>query len=205
MILSDRSIKDRLGNTRPQAVAALEASAREGTIIIDPLDESAIQPSSIDMRLDSRFRVFRNTFYTHIDPRERQEDLTEMVMIGSGDSFILHPGEFVLGNTMEFVSIPNDLVGRLEGKSSLGRLGLIIHSTAGYIDPGFYGHLTLELGNVATLPIKLYAGMRIAQISFMQMTTPAENPYGTGLLGSKYKGQAEPTASRSHLNFEKDS
>lgn len=202
MILSDRSIKERLRKARPQSDIALEETATAGFIVVDPLDESAVQPSSIDLRLDCRFRVFRHTFYTHIDPKERQEDLTELVTIAAGDSFILHPGEFVLGNTMEFISIPNDLVGRLEGKSSLGRLGLIIHSTAGYIDPGFYGHLTLELGNVATLPIKLYPEMRIAQISFIQMTTPAENPYGTSSLGSKYRGQREPTASRSHLNFE---
>jgi dCTP deaminase len=202
MILSDRSIKERLGKERPQSNAALEEMAAQGLILIDPLDESAVQPSSVDLRLDGRFRIFRHTFYTHIDPKERQEDLTELVTIEEGDSFILHPGEFILGNTMEFVSMPNDLVGRLEGKSSLGRLGLIIHSTAGYVDPGFYGHLTLELGNVATLPIKLYPGMRIAQISFLQMTTPAQKPYGTEELGSKYKGQAEPTASRSHLNFE---
>lgn len=201
MILSDKSIGERLLKYMPLTEDLIEKAAKEGLIVINPLDETAIQPSSVDLRLDSRFRVFRNSFYTHIDPKIEQEQLTELVTVDEDEAFILHPGEFVLGNTLEFLAIPNDLVGRLEGKSSLGRLGLIIHSTAGYIDPGFYGHITLELSNMATLPIKLYPGMRIAQISFLQMSTPAKNPYGSRDLGSKYKGQIEPTASKSHLNF----
>jgi dCTP deaminase len=186
MVLSDRTIHELI---------------TAGRLRIDPFDELSIQPSSIDIRLDRRFRVFRSTRFSHIDPREEQPDLTELVTVGDGESFVLQPGQFCLGNTWEEVTLPDDLVGRLEGKSSLGRLGLVIHSTAGYVDPGFRGHLTLELSNAASLPILLYPRMKIGQLSFLQMTTPAERPYGSTPLGSKYQGQDEPTASRIHLDF----
>ncbi len=188
MILSDRSIKE--------SVAA-------GRIVITPYDESLVQPASIDIRLDGRFRVFRNYKYSCIDPKAVQNDLTELVEVGD-EPFIVHPGEFILGNTVERVKLGDDLVGRVEGKSSLGRLGLIIHATAGYIDPGFEGNITLELSNVANLPIRLYPGMKVGQISFFAMSTPADRPYGHPDLGSKYKGQSAPTASRMHLNFPDD-
>ena len=186
MILSDRTIKEQL---------------EAGRIVIDPLGEGCIQPSSVDLHIDRFFRVFRNHTMGHIDVKEDLEDLTELVEIGEEDVFILHPGEFVLGSTLERVAIPDDLVARLEGKSSLGRLGLLIHSTAGFVDAGWDGHLTLELSNVANLPITLYPGMKIGQISFLQMTTAAEQPYGSGSLGSKYKGQRGPTPSRYFENF----
>lgn len=186
MVLSDRTIKE-----------LLEA----GRLRIDPFDALSMQPSSVDLRLDSRFRVFRSTRYSHIDPRQEQPDLTELVTVPDGEFFVLQPGQFCLGNTWEEISLPDDVVGRLEGKSSLGRLGLVIHSTAGYVDPGFRGHLTLELSNAASLPILLYPRMKIGQLSFLQMTTPAERPYGSKPLGSKYQGQSEPTASRVHLDF----
>ncbi len=186
MILSDRSIRD--------ALAA-------GRIVIEPLEEGCIQPSSVDLHVDRLFRVFRNHTMGHIDVKQDLEELTELVEVGEDDVFILHPGEFVLGSTAERVGVPDDLVGRLEGKSSLGRLGLLIHSTAGFIDAGWDGHLTLELSNVANLPITLYPGMKIGQISFLQMTTPADQPYGSGALGSKYKGQRGPTPSRYFENF----
>ena len=186
MILSDRSIRD-----------ALDA----GRVVVDPLGPLAVQPSSVDLRIDKYFRVFRNDTTPYIDPKEPQEDLTEIVEVGEGGAFILHPGEFVLGSTLEQVGLPDDLVGRLEGKSSLGRLGLLIHSTAGFIDCGFSGHLTLELSNVANLPIALYPGMKIGQISFFEMTTAAEHPYGSSEKGSKYQGQRGPTPSRYYLNF----
>lgn len=186
MVLSDRSIRE-----------LIEA----GKLRIDPYDALAIQPSSIDIRLDSRFRVFQHTRYSHIDPRQEQPELTELVAVNDGEYFVLQPGEFCLGNTLEKVSLPDDIVARLEGKSSLGRLGLVIHSTAGYVDPGFSGHLTLELSNAASLPILLYPRMKIGQLSFIKMTTPAEKPYGSKPLGSKYQGQVEPTASRIHLDF----
>ncbi len=186
MILSDRSIREELGS---------------GRIVIDPLDPADIQPSSVDLRLDRYFRVFRNHTMRVIDVREDQEELTELVEIDAEDAFILHPGEFVLGSTKERVSLPTDLVARLEGKSSLGRLGLLIHSTAGFVDAGWDGHLTLELSNVATLPITLYPGMKIGQISFLKMTTPAEVPYGSSQVGSKYQGQRGPTPSRYFENF----
>jgi dCTP deaminase len=173
----------------------------EGRIVIDPYDPSLMQPSSVDVRVDRLFRVFRNSRYPYIDVKQAQEDLTELVEIDDDAPFILHPGEFVLGSTLERVALPDDLVARLEGKSSLGRLGLLIHSTAGFIDPGFDGHVTLELSNVANLPITIYAGMKIGQISFMQMTEPAEHPYGSGALGSKYQGQRGPTPSRYWKNF----
>jgi dCTP deaminase len=186
VIFSDRSIREAL---------------EQGRIEIDPLDTAFIQPSSVDLRVDSAFRVFENHKYPHIDPREPQEDLTKLIEVGDGDSFILHPGEFVLGSTFERVRLGIDIVARLEGKSSLGRLGLLIHSTAGFVDPGFDGYLTLELSNVANLPIAIYPGMKIGQISFYQMTTDADNPYGSGEAGSKYQGQRGPTPSRSHVDF----
>jgi dCTP deaminase len=186
VILSDRSIREELAR---------------GRIVIDPLGEGCVQPSSVDLHVDRYFRVFRNHTTRVIDVKENQEDLTELVEIPPDDCFILHPGEFVLGSTAERVAVPDDLVARIEGKSSLGRLGLLIHSTAGFVDPGFDGHITLELSNVATLPITLYPGMKIGQISFLRMTTPADHPYGTGSLGSKYQGQRGPTPSRYFENF----
>ena len=186
MILSDRSIRDALA---------------EGRITIEPLDEARIQPSSVDLKLDRLFRVFRNHTAGVIDVKEDLEDLTELIQIPDDGVFMLHPGEFVLGSTFERVTLGVDIVGRLDGKSSLGRLGLLIHSTAGFIDPGFDGHITLELSNVASLPITLYPGMRIGQISFLNMTTSADHPYGSGPLGSKYQGQRGPTPSRYHENF----
>ena len=187
MILSDRTIREEL---------------EAGRIEIDPLDEGCIQPSSVDLRVDCYFRVFRNHSVRLIDVKENQEDLTELVEIGEGEAFILHPGEFVLGSTAERVRLPEDLVARLEGKSSLGRLGLLIHSTAGFVDAGWNGHLTLELSNVATLPITIYPGMKIGQISFLRMTTAAEVPYGSAKVGSKYQGQRGPTPSRYYENFD---
>jgi dCTP deaminase len=186
MVLSDRSIRE-----------ALDA----GRIVIDPLGEGCIQPSSVDLHVDRYFRIFRNHTSRVIDVREDQEDLTELVDIGDEDPLILHPGEFLLGSTSERVALPDDLVARLEGKSSLGRLGLLIHSTAGFVDAGWDGHLTLELSNVANLPITIYPGMKIGQISFLEMTTPAENPYGSDKLKSKYQGQWGPTPSRYADNF----
>ena len=186
MVLADRTIR--------RLVA-------EGRIGIHPFDESLVQPSSVDVRVDRYFRVFRNARYPYIDVKTPMEDLTELVEIGGDEPFILHPGEFVLGSTLERVSLPEDLVARLEGKSSLGRLGLLIHSTAGFIDPGWDGHVTLELSNVANLPITIYVGMKIGQLSFVQMTEPAESPYGAAGLGSKYKGQTGPTPSRYWQNF----
>ncbi|MSO57815.1 MAG: dCTP deaminase [Thermoleophilia bacterium] len=173
-----------------------------GRIGIDPYDASLLQPSSLDVRVDRLFRVFRNSRYAFIDVRVEQEELTELIEPADGEAFILHPGEFVLGSTLERVALPDDLVARLEGKSSLGRLGLLIHSTAGFIDPGFDGHVTLELSNVATLPITIYPGMKIGQISFQQLSEPAERPYGSAGVGSKYQGQRGPTPSKYWKNFE---
>ena len=190
MILSDRTLREQLA---------------AGRIVIDPLDDTLIQPSSVDVRISNLFRVFRNHTRAVLDVKDDLQDLTELIEIDDADpdaAFMLHPGEFVLGSTLERVAVPDDLVGRVEGKSSLGRLGLLIHSTAGFIDAGFDGHITLELANMANLPITVYAGMRIAQLSFMTLTTPVEQPYGSGGLGSKYQGQREPTPSRYHLNFE---
>ena len=186
MILSDRDIR---------------AALAEGTIGIEPFDDADIQPSSVDLHVDRYFRTFHNARYPFIDVKKPMEDLTEMVEVGEEEAFILHPGEFVLGSTSEYVRLPNDLVARLEGKSSLGRLGLLIHSTAGYVDPGFEGRLTLELSNVANLPITLYPGMKIGQISFFRLTSDAENPYGSGKVRSKYQGQRGPTPSRYYENF----
>jgi dCTP deaminase len=176
----------------------------EGRIVIDPYDDALLQPSSVDVRVDRFFRVFHNARYPYIDVKEPQEELTELVEIGDDQPFILHPGEFVLGSTLERVLLPDDLVARLEGKSSLGRLGLLIHSTAGFIDPGFDGHVTLELSNVANLPITIYHAMKIGQISFVQLSEPAEKPYGSGDLGSKYQGQMGPTPSRYWQNFARE-
>ncbi len=186
MVLSDRTIRRLLD---------------EGRIGIDPYDEALLQPSSVDVRVDRYFRVFHNARYPFIDVKQPMDDLTELVEIDS-EPFILHPGEFVLGSTLERIRLPDDLVARLEGKSSLGRLGLLIHSTAGFIDPGWDGHVTLELSNVANLPITIYYGMKIGQLSFVQLSEPAESPYGTATLGSKYQGQAGPTPSRYWRNFE---
>ena len=186
VILSDRSLRE--------AIAA-------GRLVIDPLDDDAIQPSSIDVRLDNRFRVFYTARHPYIDVRQPMDDLTELVEVKPDAAFILHPGEFVLGSTLEQVGIPPDLAARLEGKSSLGRLGLMTHSTAGFLDPGFVGHVTLELSNVANLPITLYPGMRIGQIAVFQLTTAAERPYGSRGVGSKYQGQRGPTPSRYWENF----
>ena len=179
----------------------IRAAMAAGEIRIDPYDARDLQPSSVDLHLDRSFRVFRNNRYAFIDVRAPQPDLTELLRIDDDEPFILHPGEFVLGQTVEWVELPNDLVARLEGKSSLGRLGLLIHSTAGYVDPGWRGNLTLELSNVANLPIALYYGMRIVQISFLRMSSPVDRPYGSSELGSKYQGQSEPTASAFHRDF----
>ncbi len=186
MILSDRTIREQI---------------EAGRIVIDPFDPACVQPSSVDLHVDAEFRVFRNNRFPFIDVKQEQ-DLTELVEVKPDEAFILHPGEFVLGSTLERVAIPDDLVARLEGKSSLGRLGLLIHSTAGYVDPGWDGYLTLELSNVANLPITIYPGMKIGQISFFQLTTAADTPYGGA--GSKYQGQRGPTASRIHEEFTKD-
>jgi dCTP deaminase len=186
VILSDRSLRE--------AIAA-------GRLVIDPLDDDAIQPSSIDVRLDNHFRVFYTARHPYIDVKQPMEDLTELVEVKPDAAFILHPGEFVLGSTLEQVGIPPDLAARLEGKSSLGRLGLMTHSTAGFLDPGFTGHVTLELSNVANLPITLYPGMRIGQIAVFQLTTAAERPYGSRGVRSKYQGQRGPTPSRYWENF----
>ncbi len=182
MLLSDRDLK---------------ASIAAGRLGLDPYDETLVQPSSIDVRLDRWFRVFRNAKYTHIDPSVQQDDLTELVEPDGDTPFVLHPGEFVLGSTLEAISVPDDLAARLEGKSSLGRLGLVTHSTAGFIDPGFSGHVTLELSNLANLPITLWPGMKIGQICVFSLTTPAEHPYGSSVYGSRYQDQRGPTPSRS--------
>ena len=186
MLLSDRDIR---------------AAINSGELTIDPHDDQMVQPSSIDVRLDGLFRVFNNSKYTHIDPKQPQEELTTLVEVPDDEAFILHPGEFVLGATLECFGIPAHLAGRLEGKSSLGRLGLLTHSTAGFIDPGFSGHITLELSNTANLPITLWPGMKVGQLAIFKMSSPAEAPYGSGILGSKYQGQRGPTPSKSYLNF----
>ncbi len=186
VILSDRTIR-----------AEIEA----GRIGVEPYDPSMVQPSSIDVRLDHRFLVFRSHTRPVIDVKQDLSDLTELVTASEEQPFILHPGEFVLGATLEVIRIPVDLVARVEGKSSLGRLGLLIHTTAGFVDAGFEGQLTLEFSNVATLPITLYPGMKIGQLSFLRMDGPAEHPYGSGALGSKYSGQLGPTPSQYWKNF----
>ncbi len=181
----------------------IKALLAEGRIVVDPLGEGCIQPASVDVHLDKHILVFRNSRRPYIDVREDLSDLTEMEEIGE-QPFMLHPGEFVLGSTLESIEIPDDLVARLEGKSSLGRVGLLIHSTAGYVDPGWKGNLTLELSNVANLPITLHHGMKIGQLSFLQLSTPADVPYGSPELGSKYQGQTVPTASRAYRDFRND-
>jgi dCTP deaminase len=179
----------------------LRAEIKAGRLVVDPYDDGLVQPSSIDVRLDRYFRVFENHRYPHIDPAEQQDELTRLVEVDPDEPFILHPGEFVLGSTYEVIGLADDLAARLEGKSSLGRLGLLTHSTAGFIDPGFEGHVTLELSNVATLPIKLWPGMKIGQVCVLRLTSPAEHPYGSAVYGSRYQGQRGPTPSRSHVNF----
>ncbi len=186
MLLSDRDIK-----------AEIDA----GRVQLDPFDAAMVQPSSVDVRLDRFFRVFETHRYPHIDPAQEQPDLTRMVEPASEEPFILHPGEFALASTYEVVTLPDDVAGRLEGKSSLGRLGLLTHSTAGFIDPGFSGHVTLELSNVATLPIKLWPGMKIGQLCLFRLSSAAEHPYGSAKYGSRYQGQRGPTPSKSYLNF----
>ena len=186
MLISDRDIRAEIDSER---------------IVLDPYEAAMVQPSSVDVRIDRYFRLFDNHKYAHIDPAEEQPELTRLVEVEEGEPFILHPGEFVLGSTYETVTLPDDIAARLEGKSSLGRLGLLTHSTAGFIDPGFSGHVTLELANVATLPIKLYPGMKIGQLCFFRLTSPAEHPYGSEKYGSRYQGQRGPTPSRSARNF----
>jgi len=186
MLLSDRDIQ-------------LEINS--GRVLLDPYDKEMVQPSSVDVRLDRYFRVFENHRYPHIDPAVEQPDLTRLVEPEGDEPFILHPGEFALASTYEAVTLPDDIAARLEGKSSLGRLGLLTHSTAGFIDPGFTGHVTLELSNVATLPIKLWPGMKIGQLCFFRLSSPAEHPYGSAVYGSRYQGQRGPTPSRSYQSF----
>ncbi len=186
MLLSDRDIKAEIDG---------------GRVRLEPYDEAMVQPSSIDVRLDKFFRLFDNHKYPFIDPAEDQPDLTRLIEVERDEPFILHPGEFVLGSSFEVVTLPDDLAARLEGKSSLGRLGLVTHSTAGFVDPGFSGHVTLELSNVATLPIKLWPGMKVGQLCFFRLSSPAEHPYGSAKYGSRYQGQRGPTASRSFQNF----
>jgi dCTP deaminase len=189
MILSDRTIREEIAS---------------GRIVIEPFDPECVQPSSVDLHVDSQFRVFANSRYPYIDVKRPMPDLTDLVEVKDEEPFILHPGEFVLGSTRERVGIPDDMVARLEGKSSLGRLGLLIHSTAGYVDPGWDGYLTLELSNVANLPITIYPGMKIGQISFFRLTSSADRPYGSKETGSKYQGQRGPTASRFFEEFSGD-
>ncbi|HEX6077620.1 MAG TPA: dCTP deaminase [Micromonosporaceae bacterium] len=186
MLLSDRDLVDQIKNGRLQ---------------LQPFEPTLIQPSSVDVRLDRWFRVFNNTRYTHIDPARQQDELTSLVEVPDEEPFVLHPGEFVLASTLEVVTLPGDLAGRLEGKSSLGRLGLLTHSTAGFIDPGFSGHVTLELSNVANLPITLWPGMKIGQLCIFRLSSPAEHPYGAAVYGSRYQGQRGPTPSRSWQNW----
>lgn len=186
MLLSDRDIR---------------AEIQSGRVGLDPFDEEMIQPSSVDVRLDRYFRVFENHRYSFIDPAIEQPDLTREIMTEEDESFVLHPGEFVLASTFEVITLPDDVAGRLEGKSSLGRLGVLTHSTAGFIDPGFSGHITLELSNVANLPVTLHPGMKIGQLCLFRLSSPAEHPYGSAKYGSRYQGQRGPTPSRSWLNF----
>ncbi|MEK6648266.1 MAG: dCTP deaminase [Actinomycetota bacterium] len=186
MLLSDRDIR-----------AQIDA----GRVLVEPFDTGMIQPSSVDVRLDRFFRVFENHKYSVIDPSVEQGELTRAVEVAPNEFFILHPGEFVLASTYEVITLPDDIAGRLEGKSSLGRLGLLTHSTAGFIDPGFSGHITLELSNVANLPVKLFPGMKIGQLCLIKLSSPAEHPYGSALYGSRYQGQRGPTPSRSWMNF----
>jgi dCTP deaminase len=179
----------------------IRKEVESGRLVLEPWDAELLQPSSIDVRLDRFFRVFNNSAYTHIDPGIQQDELTSLVEAEGDSPFVLHPGEFVLGSTLEVVTVPDDLAGRLEGKSSLGRLGLLTHSTAGFIDPGFSGHITLELSNVANLPITLWPGMKIGQLCLFRLSSPSEHPYGSAVYGSRYQGQRGPTPSRSYQNF----
>jgi len=188
VLLSDRDIR---------------AEVAAGRVTVEPFTEAMIQPSSVDVRLDRFFRVFENHKYSVIDPSIEQPDLTREVAVAPDEFFILHPGEFVLASTYEVITLPDDIAGRLEGKSSLGRLGLLTHSTAGFIDPGFSGHITLELSNVANLPVKLFPGMKIGQLCLIKLSSPAEHPYGSAVYGSRYQGQRGPTPSKSWLNFHK--
>ena len=188
MLLSDRDIR---------------AEITAGRVKVEPFTEAMVQPSSVDVRLDRFFRVFENHKYSVIDPSTEQPDLTREVAVTDDEFFILHPGEFVLASTYEVITLPDDIAGRLEGKSSLGRLGLLTHSTAGFIDPGFSGHITLELSNVANLPVKLFPGMKIGQLCLIKLSSPAEHPYGSAVYGSRYQGQRGPTPSKSWLNFHK--
>ncbi len=188
MLLSDRDIRSEI---------------QSGRVAVEPFDEAMIQPSSVDVRLDKFFRVFENHKYSVIDPSIEQSELTREVIAEDDEAFILHPGEFVLASTYEVITLPDDIAGRLEGKSSLGRLGLLTHSTAGFIDPGFSGHITLELSNVANLPVKLYPGMKIGQLCLIKLSSPAEHPYGSAIYASRYQGQRGPTPSRSFMNFHK--
>ena len=181
----------------------IAAEIKSGRVKVEPFDPKMIQPSSVDVRLDRFFRVFENHRYEVIDPSIEQSELTREVAVAPDDFFILHPGEFVLASTYEVITLPDDVAGRLEGKSSLGRLGLLTHSTAGFIDPGFSGHITLELSNVANLPVKLYPGMKIGQLCLIKLSSSAEHPYGSALYGSRYQGQRGPTPSKSWLNFHK--
>ncbi|WEV76910.1 dCTP deaminase [Janibacter cremeus] len=186
MLLSDRDIRAEIDG---------------GRVALDPWDPAMVQPSSVDVRMDKWFRLFDNHKYPVIDPAQDQSDLTRLIEVDPAEGFVLHPGEFVLGSTLETVTLPDDLAARVEGKSSLGRLGLLTHATAGFVDPGFSGHVTLELSNVATLPIRLWPGMKIGQLCFFRLSSPAENPYGSAAYGSHYQGQRGPTASRSFANF----
>ena len=186
MLISDRDIRREIA---------------DGRIVLEPFDDSMIQPASVDVRIDRFFRLFDNHKYPHIDPSQEQEELTRLVEVAPDEPFILHPGEFVLGSTYEQVTLPADVAARLEGKSSLGRLGLLTHSTAGFIDPGFSGHVTLELSNMATLPVMLWPGSKVGQLCFFRLTSEAEHPYGSGAYGNRYQGQRGPAASRSYLNF----
>ncbi len=188
MLLSDRDIRSEI---------------QSGRVAVEPFDEAMIQPSSVDVRLDKFFRVFENHKYSVIDPSIEQAELTREVIAEGDEAFILHPGEFVLASTYEVITLPDDIAGRLEGKSSLGRLGLLTHSTAGFIDPGFSGYITLELSNVANLPVKLYPGMKIGQLCLIKLSSPAEHPYGSAIYASRYQGQRGPTPSRSFMNFHK--
>jgi dCTP deaminase len=188
VLLSDRDIRSEI---------------QSGRVAVEPFDEAMIQPSSVDVRLDKFFRVFENHKYSVIDPSIEQAELTREVIAEADEAFILHPGEFVLASTYEIITLPDDIAGRLEGKSSLGRLGLLTHSTAGFIDPGFSGHITLELSNVANLPVKLYPGMKIGQLCLIKLSSPAEHPYGSAIYASRYQGQRGPTPSRSFMNFHK--
>lgn len=181
--------------------AAVLAAVAEGEIVLDPWDPAMVQPASVDVRLDRYFRVFENHRYPSIDPSVEQPELTRLIEVADGEPFVLHPGEFALASTYEQITLGPAVAARLEGKSSLGRLGLLTHSTAGFIDPGFTGHVTLELSNMATLPVKLWPGMKIGQFCFFRLTSPAANPYGSAASGSRYQGQRGPTPSRSHLNF----